>query len=267
MKYILSLFVLALSLNASIYYAKVEPYEKYSIKAAASGEVMSVFKEAEGRVSKGGVLIRIDDALNKKDLESSNKKLKSLKRTMELTVKNLKNSKEVERIRENSYKRIKNLKTKSKASKDAELINLINASNQVLSLENSLENLKVSISDLEFKIASLEDVIKKKSIKIKQGYLIYKIYVNKGDFVNVGMPVVDGYDISKGKLTIYLSSEDVQKAKQSKIYINDKLSNLSIDKIWKVVDTQNISSYKAEIIMPAPKRFSELLKIELRDKQ
>jgi biotin carboxyl carrier protein len=264
MKYLLSLFVLALSLNASIYYAKVEPYETYSIKATASGEVMSVFNESEGKISKGGVLIQIDDFLNKKELKSSYKKLEILKRTMQLTEKNVKNSKEVERIREENYKKIKNLKTKSRTSKDAELINLINASNQVLSLENSLENLKASINDLEYKIASLEDVIRKKSIKIKKGFLIYKIYITQGDFVNVGTPLVEAYDISKGKLTIYLSKEDVDKANSSKIYINGKQSNYKLDKIWKVVDTQNISSYRAEIIIPAPKRFSELLKIEFK---
>ena len=264
MKYLLSLFVLALSLNASIYYAKVEPYEAYSIKATTSGEIVSVFKEAEGKVSNGGVLIQIDDFLNKKELKSSKTKLKSLKKTMELTNKNVRNSKEVERIREENYKKIKNLKTKSRTSKDAELINLINASNQVLTLENSLENLKVSISDLEFKIASLEDTIKKKSVKIKKDFLIYKTYVNEGEFVNVGTPLVDAYDISKGKLVIYLSKEDVEIAKKSTIYINDKKSDLKVDKIWRVVDTQNISSYRTEIVIPAPKRFSELLKIEFK---
>ena len=264
MKYLLSLFVLALSLNASIYYAKVEPYEAYSIKATASGEVISAFKEAEGKVSNGGVLLQIDDFLNKKELKSSKTKLASLARTMKLTNKNVQNSIEVERIREDNYNKIKNLKTKSRTSKDAELINMINASNQVLSLENSLENLKVSISDLEYKIAALEDTIAKKSVNIKKGFLIYKIYANEGDFVNVGTPLVDAYDISKGKLTIYLSKEDVDRAKDSVIYVNGKKSNYKVDKIWSVVDTQNISSYKTEIIIPAPERFSELLKIEFK---
>jgi len=264
MRYLLSIFVLTFSLSASTYYAKVEPYRVYSIKSTVSGEVISVFNELEGRVSNGEVLIEIDSTLNKKELTSSKEKLASLKRTVELVGKNLRNSKEVERIREESYERIKNLKTKSRTSKDAELVNLINASNQVLSLENSLENLKVSISDLEFKIASLEDSIKRKSISIDKGFFVYKIHINRGDFVNAGTLLVDAYDISKGKLTIFLSREDVEDAKSKMIYINDKKSNFKIDKIWKVADTQNISSYRAEIIIAAPKRFSELLKIELK---
>lgn len=266
MKYLLSLCILALSLNASTYYAKVEPYETFSIKATASGEIVYLYREAEGKVSNGGVLIQQDDFLNKKELVSSQTKLESLKRTLKLTKLNLENSKKVEQIRNDNYNRIKNLKTKSKTSKDAELINLITSSNQVLALENSLENLKVSISDLEYKIATLKDTINKKSVKINKGFLIYKIYVTKGDFVNVGTQLVDAYDISKGKLTIYLSKEDVDKADSSVIYVNDKATKLKVDKIWKVVDTQNISSYKTEIIVPAPKRFSELLKIEFKEK-
>ena len=96
--------------------------------------------------------------------------------------------------------------------------------------------------------------------------MIYKTYVNEGDFVNIGAPLVDAYDISKGKLTIFLSKEDVEKAPSSVMYINDKATKIKIDKVWKVVDTQNISSYRTEIIVPAPKRFSELLKIEFKVK-
>ena len=266
MKYLLSLCVLALSLNASIYYAKVEPYDSFTIKAAASGQVVSVFKEAEGKISNGGVLIQQDDFLNKKELVSSQSKLQSLKKTLQLTKENLKNSQKVEQIRKDNYSRIKNLKTKSKTSKDAELISMISASNQVLGLENSLENLKVSITDLEYRIATLKDTIEKKSIKISKSFLIYKIYASEGDFVNMGTQLVEAYDVSKGKLTIFLSKEDVAKTKSSVIYVNDKPTKLQFDKIWKVADTQNISSYRAEIIIPAPKMFSKLLKIELKGK-
>lgn len=266
MKYLLSIFILAVSLNATVYYAKVEPYEVYHIKASASGSVVSVFKEAEGRVSNGGVLIQIDDFLNQKELESSKKKLEAQKRSFALLEKNLQNSKKVEEIRKDNYNRIKNLKTKSKTSKDAELINLINATNQVISLENSLQNLKVTISDLEYKIAYLEDTINKKSVKIKKGFLIYKTYVSEGDFVNVGTPLVDAYDITKGKVVIYLSSEDVDIAKDAVLYVNDKPTKYKISKVWKVADTQNISSYRAEVIVDAPKHFSRLFKIELKKK-
>ncbi len=264
MKYLIVFCVLAFSLNASVYYAKVEPHFKYAIEASVSGEVVSLMKESEGRVSNGEVLIQIDDFLNKKELKSAKIKLSSLKRVMELTQKNVENSRKVEQIKELNYNKIKDLKTKSRASKDTELIGLINASSQLLSLENSLENLKISISDLEFRIATLKNSISKKSISVEKDSFVYKIHINKGDFVNAGAPLIDAYDISKGKLTIFLSREDVDRVEDSTIYINDKPTSFNIDRIWKVADTQNISSFRAEIIIPAPKRFSELLKIEFK---
>lgn len=264
MKYLLVVCIFVLPLSASVYYAKVEPVQNYSIKASASGEVKNVFKEAEGRVSKGGVLIQIDDTLNKKELLSSEKKLKAYKTTLEFTKQNLLNTKEVQRIKTGNYTRIKNLKTKSRVEKDNELVTLINAQNQTISLENSIQNLLIQINDLEYKIATLKDTIDKKSVSIEKGFLIYKTYVNRGDFVNVGASLVDAYDISQGKLTIYLSKEDIELAQNGTIYINGKATEYKIDKIWDVVDTQNISAYKAEILIPAPKRFSELLKIEFK---
>lgn len=264
MKYLLTFCILAFSLNATVYYAKVEPYATHSITASVSGEVVFLAKDTDGRVSNGEVLIQIDDFLNKKELKSAKIKLKSLTRVVELTQKNIKNSKKVEQIKEENYNKIKDLKTKSRASKDAELISLINATNQLLSFENSLENLKISISDLRFRIAVLEDSISKKSISVQKGFFIYKTHVSKGDFVNIGASLADAYDISYGKLTIFLSKEDVEIAQNSKIYINDKPSDLKIDNIWKIADTQNISAFRTEIIIPAPKRFSELLRIEFK---
>lgn len=43
-----------------------------------------------------------------------------------------------------------------------------------------------------------------------------------------------------------------------------KKSNLKIDKIYKVADSKHISSYKVEIIVPNPKTFSRLVKIEFK---
>lgn len=88
--------------------------------------------------------------------------------------------------------------------------------------------------------------------------------MKKGDYVNVGTSLVDAYDVSKGKLTIYLSREDVDLAKTGVMLLDGKESNIKVDKIWDVADTQNISAYKAEILIPAPKRFSQLIKVEFK---
>jgi len=266
MRYFILAVLASMALNATIYYAKVEPVQKYSIKSAASGKVLSSDYKMEGRVSDGKVIIHLDDILNKEDLKNSTQKLKTIKDLISITKKNLKNAKEIASIREQNYNKIKNLKTKSRVEKDNELINSVNAQNQVLSLMSSLENLKSQLDDQRYKIATLKDQIKKKSISVPKGYLVYKLYLQKGDFAGVGTPLVDAYDISKAKLTVYVSKEDYDLAKNGVVYLNGKPTSYKVDKLWDSADTQNISSYKAEIVIPAPKVFSKLIKVEFRAK-
>lgn len=57
---------LALMAQGRSFYAKVEPYETYEIKAATSGLVVSVQKSLEGKlVSQRETVIKLDDALEK----------------------------------------------------------------------------------------------------------------------------------------------------------------------------------------------------------
>lgn len=266
MKYFILAVFMAIGLNASVYYAKVEPLQKYSIKSAASGKVLSSVEKLEGKISDGRVIIHLDDVLNKEDLRNSYDKLKTIKEMIKITNKNLKNAKEVAKIREKNYEKIKNLKTKSRVEKDNELINSVNSQNQVLSLMNTLESLKNQLNDQNYKIATLKDLISKKNIRAPKGYFIYKLYLQKGDFAGIGTPLLDIYDISLAKLTIYLSKEDYSLAKKGVIYMDGKKTNYKVNKLWISADTQNISSYKAEILMPAPKVFSKLIKIEFKAK-
>ncbi len=266
MRVIFLIFGFSLYLFAGVYYAKVEPVESYTIKSAASGKVLNSIQEAEGRVSKGGVIVQLDDMLNKEDLKNSKLKLNVLEEMLKITQKNLENAKKIAKIREKNYNKIKNLKTKSRVEKDNELVNMINSENQVLSLMSSSESLKSQINDQKYKIASLEDLISKKRITIPKGFLIYRLYIKDGDYVGVGTPVADIHDISKAKLTIFVSREDYTLAKDGVIYIDGEKTDYKINKLWDVADTQNISSYKAEIVIPAPKVFSHLIKIELKSK-
>ncbi len=266
MKYFILAVLVSMGLNATIYYAKVEPIQKYSIKSAASGMVLSSVDKMEGRVSNGEVIIHLDDVLNKEDLKNSQEKLKILQEMIAITKTNLENAREVANIRAKNYNKMKNLKTKSRVEKDNELISSVNAQNQVLTLLSSLENLKSQQNDQRYKIATLKDLINKKSIRVPKGYLIYKLYLKKGNFAGIGTPLVDAYDIFRAKITIFVSKEDYELAKNGVVYINDKPTTFKVDKLWNNTDTQNISSYKAEIIMPAPKIFSKLVKVEFRKK-
>ena len=109
----------------------------------------------------------------------------------------------------------------------------------------------------------LENTIKNKKL-IENSSYIYNIYVKKGDYVNPGTLIYTTKNLTKGKLEIFVSINDIDNIKNKTIFINNKQSNLKIDKIYKVADSKNISSYKVEIIVPNPKEFSTLIKINFK---
>jgi len=250
-------------LFADVYYAKVEPVESYSIKSSASGQVVKSDISQEGKYVKNSLVIKIDDATNLQDLKTSQEKLKTLKEIEAIDRQNLKNTKLSYEIKKRNYDRIKNLKTKSIYEKDNQLVSVISAQSQYLSAKQTLQNIKSQIDDLKYKIFVLKDTINKKNIWLKNRFL-YKLHVKKGDYVNSGTLLMDVDDISKAKLTVYLSYEDMINLDKKSIYINDKKSDLKFHKVWRVADTTNISSYKAELYIPAPKVFSRVVKIELK---
>ena len=261
-KLLLLLFAVLVASVADTYYAKLEPVEIYKIKSQVSGAVTKSDISLEGSFIKSRVVVKIDDKTDKKNLETSLKKLEILNNLLEVNKQNLKNAKQSYKIKLQNYNRIKNLKTKSKFEKDNQLLLVISASNQLLNAKQALFNLKSQIDDLEYKIFLLKDTISKKSILVKDGYL-YKLYAKKGDFVAPGTPLMDVADTSKAKATIYISYDDFKNLGKKELYIDGKKSNANI-KVWKIADTTNISSYKAEIILPKPKIFSKVVKIELK---
>lgn len=72
-------------------------------------------------------------------------------------------------------------------------------------------------------------------------------------------------DTSKALLTIYLDADDVANARKKVIYINKKKTPYTINRLQTIADSTNISKYKAQIIIKAPKTFSQLAQIELED--
>jgi multidrug resistance efflux pump len=250
LKNIIPIFSLIVSVSfADTYYAKIEPYHTYQIKAAVSGKVEYADIDREGLVGTDKAVVQLDDHLDKVDLETS-----------QVTLKNLQEShasaRTTERIKHDIYQKVKKLTTKSKFQKDAELINYLSAKDAVI-------NLDTKINDMRYKIESLKDKIQKKSI-ILQGLYIYDIQVDKGDYVNPGQPLVEAYDLTRGRITLYLSKEDAKNVDNRVIYIDEEASSLKFQKVWKVADSTNISSYRAEIVVDKPKEFSKLVKIELR---
>jgi hypothetical protein len=222
--------------KSDIFFAKVEPFEEYKIKASAKGLVTYVSNSLEGTyVQSKTLVIQIDDTLEKIELQKTKEKLKILK-----TIK---------QIEEKNYKTLFNISTKSILEKDTQKIKVL--------------NLQLNIKDLELKIVNLKDTISKKSIYITDKY-IKRIDVTVGDFVNIGSLVALTQDISKAKLVIYLPIDNIDNYKDKTIYINNQKTDFKISKIYKVADDKYISSYKADIIIPKPKQFSKLLKVEFR---
>ncbi len=263
MRILLSFMFVIVFANADVYYAKVEPFENYSIKSAVSGLVTKSKLNLEGKFIQNNAIVKIDDATNIQDLKTSEKKLQVLENMKKIIVQSVKNAKVSYVIKKRNYDRIKNLKTKSIFEKDNELIATIASQNQYLSSKQNEQNIKMQIDDLKYKIFALKDMINKKTIIIKNRYL-YKLYVKKGDFVNPGSLLAQVEDVSKAKLIIYLSYQDMLNINKKTIFINGKPTKIKFYKIWKIADSVNISSYKAEIIIPSVNVFSQVVKIELK---
>ncbi len=261
-KTVLILTIFVSGLLADIYYARVEPVNFYKIKAAAGGMVTLSKLSLEGSFVKDALVVKIDDKQDKANLATSEKKLQILNELMKIDEDNLKNAEKSYKIKLRNYERVKNLKTKSKFEKDNQLLLVISAKNQYLNAKQAIINLKSQIDDLKYKIFVLKDTISKKNITLKNRYL-YKLYPKKGDYLAPGAVVMDAADTTKAKVTIYISYDDFKNLDKKELYIDGKKSNEKL-KVWKIADTTNISSYKAEIILPKPKIFSKVVKIELK---
>ena len=203
-KFLIILFFTFFSLEASEYYSKAEPKEKFSIKSTVNGKVIFVDDSFEGKVSNGVVIVKIDEKIDRADLLASKQKLKFLNANINLMRQNLSNSKKVADINSDNYNRVKNLSSYSKTQKDTKLLAMINSQNSYISVKTSLENLKTQKEDLILKIKTLKDRIDKKNIEVKKGQYIYKIYPRAGDYLNPGSPLLDVYDISAAKLVIFV---------------------------------------------------------------
>lgn len=264
MKKLLTLLLLtSLSLFAKEYYSKVEPYEILSISSNVSGQVTFTDEKRQGEVLGKKPYIKIDDKLDRIELNNVRKKIALLKNTLKLNEDMQKNYEEILAKKQKNYDNIKELKTKSVIEKDREFYDLVSTQNTLISTAKEVDNLKVQINDLNLRREQLRKSIADKSLSAK-GYILYALSVKKGQVVNPGMLLSQIADISKAKLTIYLNARDMQGAKDKTVYLNGQKTDYKVNRLWEIADTTHLSSYKAEIIIKAPKHFSELMKVELK---
>jgi len=234
-KILLSFLIPCTFVLASEYYAKVEPIHTYKVKASVSGKVVKANTEFESKFIKKALIVKLDDQVNQIDLKQSKLKLDNLK--------------EIQRLEQENLERFKKVSSKSKFDRDAQRIKILNADS--------------SVNDLETKVATLQDTIANKNL-VEQNRYIYEIAVEVGDYVNPGTHLYTAMDLSKGKLEIFIPIDQTEGIKEKTIYIDGEKTDLKISKLYTVADSQHISSYKCEIILPEPKNFSLLAKVEFK---
>jgi len=263
LKQSLLLLLTPLFLFAKVHYAKVEPYETITLKAAVSAQVTKASVNLEG-TTVSQTIIKLDDKLDLIKLASSKKSLNLVQNMIQTNQNILSSLKESLSRQEAYYQRIENVISASKTQKNNAFYAYTNAQTQYFSTKEKIDSLKKQKLDLKYEIARLKDSIAKKSIKVNHKFL-YKLLVHKGDFVNMGTPLAQVQELTKGKLVLFLEAEEIKDIKTKTIYIDDKASKLKVSKIWKVTDEKFISSYRTEIIIKHPKgNFSKLLKVEFK---
>jgi len=261
-KYIVVFVLSTVIAMGDVHFAKLEPYNTINIKSEVNGRVVLAREDLEGKIA-NSLIVKIDDKLDKTDLKNSKLSLQLLSKMITLNKGMLDNLKKNAAKKYSLYKKLAPLSSSSVSQKDSLFSAYVSAKSQYNATQEkvlNLENQKVTLSQ---KIALLEDRLSKKSIYIKNKY-IYALNVKKGEFVTVGMPIATISDISKAKLTLYLSKDELSNLDSKKIYINGNKTNLKFSKIWKIADKKYISSYRAEIILKPIDRFSTLIKVEVK---
>jgi len=261
---ILFLLVTPLLLFAKVHYAKVEPYESVVLKSAVSGLVVDVDLDAEGTMVTGKKVIHIDDALDKTNLKDTKQSIRLLEQMLGINQEIASSLSGTVKRQEGYFKRISKLSTTSKTQKDNAYNIFTSAKTQYLGIKEKIVSLQKQILDMKYKASQLEDTLVKKSIIPHNKYL-YKLMVRKGDFVAPGSPLAEIQDAGRAKLVLFLEPQELAGIEKKTVFINDKRTAYKVSKVWRVADEKFISSYRAEIYIPAPKNeFSKLLKVEIK---
>ncbi len=151
-------------------------------------------------------------------------------------------AKEIYEIKKSQYDRIKDLRTKTKSEKDVEKVNYLNAKDAYTAAQDSYFS---------------------KTLRAK-GLYVYSILVEKWGYVTPGTQLFEAYDISKSRITVYLTREDLEGIENKSIIVNGKEGEYKIDRVFKVADKQFVSSYKLELVGPSAQRFSDIVKVEIK---
>ena len=258
------LLVLSSFVFGEVYYAKVVPYAFYNVTSNVTGRVEKVNENLLGKVLYNNIYIKIDNKIDKDEFYAIKQKIIDLNETLSFSKKILLNLKEMCKRKRANYKKIEAMKIKSRIEKDREFYNLVASENNYFATQKEINSLKMQITDSIVKEKRLEKTLNDKRLQANT-LMLYSIEVKEGQFVNKGTPLAKLADISKALLTIYVNENDIDNIQNKIVYINEKKTDYKVNRFVKVADNINLSKYKAQIIIKAPKIFSQLVKVELKE--
>lgn len=241
MKKILTFALLSFTtLFAKEYMAQIKAYEMYEIKSQTSGVIKTINKNLESKYIKDKkILIKIDSKDEEIELEKN-------RVSYEI-------QKEIVKIKEQNYKAKKRISQLSQYDKNNEKLSFLEAKKELTTIIQTIKKLQNEIS--------------KKTFNISNRY-VDTIFVDKDEYVNVGDKLYYSYDISKLKISLFLSQEEIKNIDSKTLYIENKKSNFKVDKIHKIKDENKISRYKVEFIKDNTEEenyfFDKVVKVEIK---
>lgn len=263
MKHIFIVIFLSSLLFSKVYYAKVEPFEIRNISSNVAGLVTYINENMIGKKLTSKAYVRIDSELDNKELKYIGEKLILLENTLKINKQVLENLDELLKRKRANYDKVKSLKIKSVVEKDREFYDLVSSENQSLNNLKEIDNLNIQIADLKLRQAHLKRSLVDKNLRAK-GFTLYSISVRVGQVVGIATPLAQVADVSRAKLTLFLDEVDLLDVRNKSVYIDGSQTDYKVSRVLNIADSKNISKYKVEIIIDAPKVFSKLVKIELK---
>lgn len=241
MKKILAFTLLSFtSLLAKEYMAQIKPYEMYEIKSQTSGVVKFVNKDLESKYIKNKeLLVKIDT----KDEEIELAKQKS----------SYSIQKEIVKIKEQNYKAKNRIKQLSLYDKNNEKLSFLESKKELTTTTQTIKKLQ---NDMDKKIFDI------------QNRYVNTIFVQKDEYINIGDKLFNSYDISKLKITLFLSKNEIDTLESKALYINSKKSDFKVYKVHKIKDENKISRYKVVFTKTNENKnnyfFDKVVKAELK---
>ncbi|PLY05530.1 MAG: hypothetical protein C0625_13150 [Arcobacter sp.] len=206
------------SVFAKEYMTQINPNEKIEIKSEISGVVKWVEKDLESSfVKTHKILLQI----NSRDEEIE---LQKQKQSLSL-------QKELVRIKEKNYQAKNKIKQLSLYDKNNEKLSFLESKKELILIQ---QNIKKLLNEIDKKVFVVENKY------------INTIFVKKDTYVNIGDKLFDMYDISKLKITLYLTENEIKRLDKKAIFVDGVKSDFTVNKINKIKDEIKVSRYKVE---------------------